>query len=171
MPVKWTPETDQIVSPLGNPLGTCLPSLASPTTCLSASQRRTVKLIVFYSSYSKSSRPLTSLQNVPRSPKSGASPSCIAVPHLDANSRASATSLERPTPRAISERIVRIRATAKASGSTGHFTISSAKSNTSTPRKNATNGGTKKATPKKTTGARGKASASKRKRRGGMSDE
>lgn len=88
---------------------------------------------------------------------------------LCANGSTSAAGQERPTPRAISERIVKIRALAKASGTTGHFSISSAKSNTSTPRKNAANGIAKKTTPKKTNGA--KSGAGKRKRGGRMSDE
>lgn len=75
---------------------------------------------------------------------------------------------EHPTPRAISERIFKIRALAKASGTTGHFSISTAKSNVGTPRKNAANGITKKITPK-TNGV--KPGAGKRKRGGRMSDE
>ncbi|CAD6575512.1 MAG: hypothetical protein ASARMPREDX12_002334 [Alectoria sarmentosa] len=77
--------------------------------------------------------------------------------------------LERPTPRAISERIVKIRALAKASGTTTHFSISSAKSKVGTPRKTAATGITRKVTPKTTNGA--KVAAGKRKRGGRMSDE
>ena len=81
---------------------------------------------------------------------------------------APATGLDRPTPRAISERILKIRQTAKASGTSSHLSISNARSNPSTPRKNAANGRIKKATPKKTNGS--KAKAGKRKRAGMLSD-
>lgn len=88
--------------------------------------------------------------------------------NLPANESALATNLERPTPRAISERIFKIRATAKASGTTGHSSNSATKSNPGTPRKNAANGIAKK-TPKKTNVATAK--GGKRKRGGRMSDE
>lgn len=93
----------------------------------------------------------------------------IAPPRLCANQSAPAAGLERPTPRAISERIVKIRAMAKASGTTTHFSISSAKSKVGTPRKTAATGITRKVTPKTTNGA--KVGAGKRKRGGRMSDE
>ena len=85
----------------------------------------------------------------------------------DTNELALAAGLDRPTPRAISERIFKIRATAKASGTATHFSVPSA--NTATPRKKAPNGTAKKAPPKKTNGA--KVGAGKRKRGGMMSDE
>ena len=108
-------------------------------------------------------------QNVPRSLRNGVSPSHIPPPHLHANGTTSAADLDRPTPRAISERIFKIRAMAKASGTAGHFSVPSANSNASTPRKKAANGTMKKAPPKKTNGAKG--GAGKRKRGGRMSDE
>ena len=52
-----------------------------------------------------------------------------------------AENMEAPTPRAISERLVKIRTTAKENGSAANFTVSSARKNgsaPSTPRKKAT---------------------------------
>lgn len=81
----------------------------------------------------------------------------------------SAVGLDRPTPRAISERIFKIRNTAKATGTTSNVSSSPAtKSNTGTPRKSAINNATKKSLLKKGNG--GKVGSGKRKR-GGMSDE
>ncbi|KAF6219937.1 hypothetical protein HO133_003762 [Letharia lupina] len=77
--------------------------------------------------------------------------------------------LDRLTSRAISERIFKIRAKAKASGTAGHFAVPSANSNAGTPRKKATNGIAKKAPAKKTNGTKG--GAGKRKRGGRMSDD
>lgn len=77
--------------------------------------------------------------------------------------------LERPTPRAISERILKIRAMAKASGTAGHIATPPANSGTSTPRKKAANGAAKNTPSKKTNGTKG--GAGKRKRGGRMGDE
>ena len=79
-----------------------------------------------------------------------------------------AAGLDRPTPRAISERIFKIRATAKASGTSNHFSIPNAKNNPGTPRKSAATGATKKAPAKKINGA--KAPGGKRKRGGMLGD-
>lgn len=83
---------------------------------------------------------------------------------------------EKPTPRAISERLFKIKQMAKASGvATKGATTSPAKASSSagTPRKRATNGdGVKKtATPSKN-GAKAATAGGKRKRAAGrMSDE
>lgn len=77
--------------------------------------------------------------------------------------------VERPTPRAVSERISKIREKAKASGTASHFAVPSAASNPSTPRKKPTARVTKKPAPNKTNGT--KASTSKRKRNERMSDD
>ncbi|KAM0805323.1 hypothetical protein BDR22DRAFT_392841 [Usnea florida] len=80
------------------------------------------------------------------------------------------TGVERPTPRAISERIAKIREKAKASGTASHFSVPSAASNNpSTPRKKSTTSTAKKPAPSKTNGA--KARPSKRKRAEPMSDD
>ena len=85
-----------------------------------------------------------------------------------------AADMEKPTPRAITERLVKIRTTAKSAGTATHFSVKG-KSTTpaGTPRKRAPAGsanGAKKATPKKngTTKAGGQAS---RKRGRNSSDE
>lgn len=96
-------------------------------------------------------------------------PPLISPAGLDTNKTTAATGQERPTPRAISERIAKIRSTAKASGTTSHFSISSVKSNGGTPRKNSANAKVKKATSKKANGA--KAGAGKRKRGGRIGEE
>ncbi|KAK3170003.1 hypothetical protein OEA41_009388 [Lepraria neglecta] len=80
---------------------------------------------------------------------------------------------EKPTPRAITERLVKIRGTAKSAGAASHFSVSGAKTTSQggTPRKpraQKPNGVKKNTTPKKD---RGKAGAGKRKRVGRMSDE
>ena len=80
-----------------------------------------------------------------------------------------AAGVERPTPRAVSERISKIREKAKATGTASHFSVPSAGSNPSTPRKKSTSRITKKPAPKKTNGT--KASASKRKRADRISDK
>lgn len=81
----------------------------------------------------------------------------------------SAANLERPTPRAISERILKIRAMAKASDTAGHIVIPPTNSGVSTPRKKAVNGAAKNTPSKKTNGTKG--GAGKRKRDGRMRDE
>ena len=85
-----------------------------------------------------------------------------------------ATDMEKPTPRAITERLVKIRTTAKSAGTATHFSVKNKPTTPpGTPRKRAPAGsanGAKKATPKKNgiTKAGGKAS---RKRGRNSSDE
>ena len=81
--------------------------------------------------------------------------------------------MEKPTPRAITERLVKIRTTAKSAGTSTHFSVKGKPTTPAgTPRKRAPAGsanGAKKATPKKNgTKANGKAS---RKRGRNSSDE
>lgn len=63
--------------------------------------------------------------------------------------------MEKPTPRAITERLVKIRKDAKNAGTTNHFSVSGKPATGGgTPRKRApaaagSANGTKKATPKK----------------------
>ncbi len=80
-----------------------------------------------------------------------------------------ATNMEKPTPRAITERLVKIRSTAKSAGTSNHFSVSG---KPVTPRKRTAAGspnGVKKATPKKN-GSKAKGQA-QRKRGGNISDE
>ena len=107
--------------------------------------------------------------NMPRLLRDGVRPSHTTLQYLRTNEITSAAGLERPTPRAVSERISKIREKAKASGTATHFSVPSASSNPSTPRKKSTNRVTKKPAPKKTNGTKG--SASKRKRAERISDE
>ena len=84
-----------------------------------------------------------------------------------------ATSMEKPTPRAITERLVKIRTSAKSAGTTNHFSVSGKPATPAgTPRKRTaarSANNAKKATPKKNgTKANGQA---KRKHGGNTSDE
>ena len=83
--------------------------------------------------------------------------------------------MEKPTPRAITERLVKIRTTAKNAGTSTHFSVSGKPpTGSGTPRKRAlaaagSANGAKKATPKKNgTKANGK---TKRKHGRNLSDE
>ena len=171
MPVKWTPENDQIVSPLYLPLISSLSALSAPSP-REKSTPKTDQLISYQlllkilETSDISPKPAEISEKWRKSPP----PFHIAPlkPPYQTNHHPAA-GMERPTPRAISERIFKIRAMAKVSGTTGHFSVSSAKSTPSTPRKNVTNGGIKKASAKKPTGL--KATPSKRKRGDRMSEE
>ena len=85
-----------------------------------------------------------------------------------------AADMEKPTPRAITERLVKIRTTAKSAGTATHFSVKNKPATPAgTPRKRTPAkpaNGVKKATPKKngTPKAGGKAS---RKRGRDSSDE
>ncbi|KAL9073461.1 MAG: hypothetical protein Q9161_002882 [Pseudevernia consocians] len=141
MPVKWTPEIDQIVSPS---------YVASHFSLLSSrSQENFCHDANFY---------VKLLLKILET--SDVSPKCSEI------AEKWPAGLDRPTPRAISERIFKIRAMAKASGTATHFSVPSA--NGGTPRKKGANDTTQKATPKKANGTKG--GAGKRKRGGGMGD-
>lgn len=81
----------------------------------------------------------------------------------------SAAGVERPTARAVTERIAKIREKAKASGTIGNPSVPSTASNHSTPRKKSTTRVAKKPALTKTNGTKG--STGKRKRVERMSDE
>ena len=158
MPIKWTAEVDQVVSPLA------FVTLLTITDAL------------LNSSYSKSSRRPTSTPTSKLFLKHGVSTTIWSrlskASLLDLNNSTTATNMEKPTPRAISERLVKIRNTAKTAGTSTHFSVKKPATPAGTPRKRAPAGsanGAKKATPKKNgTKANGQAS---RKRGRKSSDE
>lgn len=82
--------------------------------------------------------------------------------------------MEKPTPRAITERLVKIRASAKNAGTSTHFSVSGKPSTgAGTPRKRAGAGSanaTKKTTTPKKNGTKASSQA-KRKRGGNVSEE
>ena len=157
MPIKWTAEVDQVVSPLAFLV------LLKITDAL------------VYSSYSKSSRRPISTLTSKLFLKHGVSTIWFQLSKIYARSNTliTATDMEKPTPRAISERLVKIRNTAKTAGTSTHFSVNRKPATPAgTPRKRAPAGsanGAKKATPKKNgTKANGQAS---RKRGRNSSDE
>ena len=130
MPIKWTPERDQTVY---------CPTCSSHLLLLLTIQPS--------SSYSRSSRRPKSAPTSPKSPKPGVRDYKTALRYEHTNTVPAATE-EAPTPRAIQERLHKIRAMAGGKGS-GTFKMSgtvgsrgSAKSSPakpSTPRKNTVN--------------------------------
>lgn len=140
MPIKWTPEIDQIV---------CLLNISSDSTHFG------------YISYIPPI--LTSLTQLLLK--------ILETSQVNADVKAISAAWpenhEKPTPRAITERLVKIRNGSKAAGAASHFSVSGAKTSSQggTPRKPRAqnpNGVKKNATPKKD---------GKRKRAGRMSDE
>lgn len=107
-----------------------------------------IKAKTLDSFFSKSSKHLKSTPTSSKSPKPGVRlPNSLSYPdpyclgHLTFNTSV-ADHLEKPTPRAISERLCKIRATTKANGSAGSFSVGGVKTATptGTPKKRAANG-------------------------------